>query len=131
MNTSSFEIHESGYLIPRYSFFLILVGFTVAKLRFYLKIEIEKPNWVNFSHFETLNSIDRRLRVTNCFVTERDIGESISHGITILTIHFWTANLAQCFEEEKIDRPRQVNRKVKDSNQKGLLIQAYVLTSVA
>ena len=103
----------------------------VAKLRFYLKSEIEKPNWVNFSHFETLNSIDRRLRVTNCFVTKRDIGESISHGITILTIHFWTANLAQCFEEEKIDRPRQVNRKVKDSNHKGLLIQAYVLTSVA
>ena len=92
MNTSSFEIHESGYLIPGYSFFLILVGFTVAKLRFYLKIEIEKPNWVNFSHFETLNSIDRRLRVTNyCFVTKRDIGESISHGITILTMHLLTA----------------------------------------
>ena len=91
MNTSSFEIHESGYLIPGYSFFLILVGFTVAKLRFYLKIEIEKPNWVNFSHFETLNSIDRRLRVTNCFMTKCDIGELISHGIAILTIHFLTA----------------------------------------
>ena len=69
--------------------------------------------------------------MTNCFVTKRDIGESISHGITILTIHFWTANLAQCFEEEKIDHPRQVNRKVKVSNHKGLLIQAYVLTFVA
>ena len=101
MNTSSFEIHESGYLIPRYSFFLILVGFTVAKLRFYLKIEIEKPNWVNFSHFETLNSIDRRLRVTNCFVTKRDIGESISHGITILTIHFWTANENSVLRKKK------------------------------
>ena len=90
MNTSSFEIHESGYLIPKYSFLLILVGFTVAKSRFYLKIEIEKPNWVNFSHFETLNSIDRSLRVTNCLMTKCDIGESISHGIAILTMHFLT-----------------------------------------
>ena len=101
VNTSSFEIHESGYLISRYSFFLILVGFIVAKLRFYLKSEIEKPNWVNFSHFETLNSIDRRLRVTNCFVTKRDIGESISHGITILTIHFWTANENSVLRKKK------------------------------
>ena len=69
--------------------------------------------------------------MTNCFVTKPDIGESISHGITILTMHFLTASEnSVCFEEEKIDRPRQVNRKVKDSNQKGLLIQAYVLTSV-
>ena len=68
--------------------------------------------------------------MTNCFVTERDIGESISHGITIL-MHFWTANENSVLRKKKFDRPRQVNRKVKDSNHKGLLIQAYVLTSVA
>ena len=69
--------------------------------------------------------------MTNCFVTKRDIGESISHGITILTMHFLTAYENSVLRKKKIDRPRQVNRKVKDLNQKGLLIQAYVLTSVA
>ena len=69
--------------------------------------------------------------MTNCFVTKRDIGESISHGITILTMHFLTAYENSVLRKKKIDRPRQVNRKVKDSNQKGLLIEAYVLTSVA
>ena len=29
--------------------------------------------------------------MTNCFATKRDIGESISQGITILTVHFLTA----------------------------------------
>ena len=39
--------------------------------------------------------------MTNCFVTKRDIGESISHGITILTIHFWTANENSVLRKKK------------------------------
>ena len=39
--------------------------------------------------------------MTNCFVTKRDIGESISHGITILTMHFLTAYENSVFRKKK------------------------------
>ena len=39
--------------------------------------------------------------MTNCFVTKRDIEESISQGITILTMHFLTAYENSVLREKK------------------------------
>ena len=67
-------------------------------------------NWVNFSHFEILNSTSRRLFVTICSVTARDTTysrQNDSHGIKVVTQrNSWKSNI---FDADSILKKKKSN----------------------
>ena len=86
---------------------------------FQSKSGVKRCNWVNFSHFETLNSTSRRLSVTICSVTAGDI---MCHRITVVhnaILQRVTFSIPTLFEEEKVKHPfsgSQFLSKSKDFN---------------
>ena len=113
-------MHKSRNLQPKGSFFVVLVGFPIAKLLtvFQSKSEVKRWNWVNFSHFETLNSTSRRLCVTISSVTTSDITSKVrlkrrcrqndSHGITVVTQrNYWKSNI---FGADSILKKKTIKR---------------------
>ena len=86
---------------------------------FQSKSGVKSWNWVNFSHFETLNSTSRRLWVTICSVTARDITyvrrnrQNDSHGITVVTQpNSWKSNI---FDPDSILKKKKIKRAFSDT----------------
>ena len=95
-------MHKSRNLQPKGSFFVVLVGFPIAKLLtvFQSKSEVKRWNWVNFSHFETLNSTNVHLR--------RQCRQNDCHGITVLTQrNSWKSDI---FGADSILKKKKIKR---------------------
>ena len=71
-------------LKARFSYFLSV--FPLQSSFFQSKSGVKRWKWVNFSHFETVNSTSRRLCVTICSVTSRDITYVRRDGAVKMTV---------------------------------------------